>query len=518
MNRVAFLSVALVLPLLWPVDAGEQPIVKLPAGELQGVRSGAVDAYLGIPFAAPPVGANRWRAPQPAQSWTGVRRADQFAASCTQAITPKGLGPWTHEYVIAAPVSEDCLYLNVWTPVGAKKNPVLVWIHGGAFTSGSGSVPIYNGTSLAGQGLVVVTINYRLGVLGFLAHPELTREANDAPPANFGLQDMIAALKWIRANISAFGGDPSAVTIAGQSAGSIAVHDLLVSPLAKGLFRGAIPQSGLPGIMPPVTLAGAEKTGLEFAKSKGASSIAELRAMPVEAITAQGGAQRFGPIVDGVLLPAAPEVLLREGKIAPVPIMFGQTADEASAMGRTWGISNQEAFDKLMSSSFGDKASVFAAFYPSSTDADRVASSKALLRDRGLGSLYLWAQAHGKNGSQPVYAYLFEHIEPGPESARYGAFHSSEIPYVFGTLDASPERQFTNLDRTLSKEISRYWVNFVRTGNPNSAGLPAWPQLQVVEPKIMALGDEIGPKPLLPPDLLKAMVSYVEAGGRLSMF
>jgi para-nitrobenzyl esterase len=518
-SRLVLLACILV-PAIVGAAADPPRSARVSGGTLQGVTRGGVDVFLGIPFAAPPVGANRWRAPQPVAKWTGVRRADVFAASCPQALTPNGIGPWSHEYVISAPVDEDCLYLNVWAPAGGgAKRPVFVWIHGGAFTSGSGSVPIYDGTSLATQGLVVVTINYRVGALGFLAHPELTREAGSAPPANVGLQDMVAALAWVRDNIGAFGGDPAAVTIAGQSAGSMAVHSLVASPLARGLFRGAIAQSGLPGGRPSPGLAEAEKAGRSFAQSRGAASLADLRAMPVDQILPkQGEAMRFGPIVDGVLLPASYDVLAREGRTAGVPMMAGQTAAEASAMGSAWGASSAESYEKLLASSYGERAKAFAAFYPATTDAARAAGSKALLRDRGLGSLYLWARTRAQHVTAPVYGYLFEHVEPGPESARWGAFHSSEMPYVFGTFAASPERAFTDRDRALSATIARCWVNFVRTGNPNGAGSPAWPALQSADPKVLVFGDEVAARPLLPAELLKAMVAFVEAGGQLSMF
>lgn len=499
--------------------AATQPVVTVKTGKLQGEQQGTINIFRGIPYAAPPTGANRWRAPQPAAAWQGIRHAGQFSASCMQQLTPQGLGPWAHEYVISGTVNEDCLYLNIWTPAHAKQAPVLFWIPGGAFTSGSGSVPIYDGAALARQGLVVVTINYRVGIFGFFAHPDLTREANDAPPANFGLQDMIAALHWVHNNIAAFGGNPAAVTIDGQSAGSISVHDLVVSPLARDLFRGAIAESGLPNLEPTVTLAQSEQAGAAFAQSIGAAAITQLRAIPAEKLLKEStGVLRFGPIIDGVLLPAAPETLIREGKSVPVPMLVGLNADEASAMSPFWGVSSKDGFEKLLTTTYQDKAPAFAKFYPATTNAERAQASKALLRDRGLGSLYLWAKAHEQGDSQPVYAYLFQHVEPGAESARWGAFHSSEIPYVFQTFSASPERDFTNEDRRLSETISRYWVNFVRTGNPNAAGLPEWPTLQITNPKIMAFGNPPKPAPLLSPELLKAMENYTQDGGQLSMF
>ncbi|HEX4097160.1 MAG TPA: carboxylesterase family protein, partial [Caulobacteraceae bacterium] len=285
-------------------EAPPAPMVHVADGALQGARQGGADAYLGIPFAAPPVGELRWHAPLPAKAWSGAHDATHFGASCWQAVSAKGFGPWTHEYVVDGPVSEDCLYLNVWTPArsGAGR-PVLVWFHGGGFSQGSGSVPIYDGAHLAAQGVVVVTVNYRLGVLGFFAHPELTREASGGATGNYGLMDMIAALKWVRANAAAFGGDPGAVTIAGQSAGGMAVHDLIVSPLAKGLFQRAVIESGLPGVAPNQPLADAEAAGVAFAKAHGAADLAALRAMSPAQLS-QGARGSFAPMRDGVLLPA----------------------------------------------------------------------------------------------------------------------------------------------------------------------------------------------------------------------
>ncbi len=515
-HKLVFALIAFILSL--PLLTAQ--VVQTTQGKVEGKKepNSIVIAFKGIPYAAPPIGHLRWRAPQPAATWKGVRHAYQFSANCIQQTTPLGWGPWTHEYLIPDSVSEDCLYLNIWTPVQAHKAAVLVWIYGGGFVSGSGSVPIYDGTELAKQGIVVVTFNYRLGLFGFLAHPELTREAGGAPPTNFGLQDILAALRWVHENIAAFGGDPEAVTIAGQSAGSMAVHDLLVMPAARGLFRGAIGESGLPGAVPSPKLADAEKRGEEFARSKGANSIAELRAMSPDALVGKGVPPMFGSCIDGVLLPDAPEVLLAEGKFALVPVMIGQTAAEASSMGNAWGTSGKEAFEKLLTQRFGAMAPTFAALYPATTDSERAAASKAFLRDRGLASIYLWARTHEHNSTTPVYAYLFEHIEPGPESARWGAFHTSEVPYVFATLDAAPERGFTDLDRSISKTASQYWINFIRTGNPNSKGLPAWPQLLVSDPKMMVIGDKIGSKAMLPADILKAMTTYAEGGGRLSQF
>jgi len=487
------------------------PVVHTRLGDLAGIAQDRTEAFLGIRYAEPPTGARRWRSPLPIKGWQGVRPAQAFGHSCWQAVTPEGFGPWTHEYVTQGDVSEDCLFLNVWAPARAKRKlPVLVWIYGGGFNSGSGALPIYDGRALAARGIIVVNFNYRVGPFGFLAHPDLTREARGGPNANFGLQDMIAALKWVRANIAAFGGDPNAVTIAGQSAGSMAVHDLVASPLAKGLFARAIGESGLPDPARAPTLAAAEADGVAFARSKGADTIAALRAMPAEALAASkgGNAMRFGPVFDGVLLQGA-------APVSHVPMLVGFTADEGSALGHDYGSSDPAQLRELLHASFGAADARFAPFYPAATDAERAESNRQIRRDRGAGALLAWA---ARRGPSPVFAYLWTHVEPGPQADRWRAFHSSEIPYVFQTLDAAPERDFTPADRALSDRISTYWLNFVRTGNPNSAGLPRWPRFDPAAPRIQMIDATIRTQPLLPPNKLAAMRALIAQGGYLSIF
>jgi len=503
---------ALLLAAASASDAMAAPVVHTPSGALAGMDQGKTHAFLGIPYAQAPIGSLRWTTPQPLLAWHGVRQATRFGHNCWQAVSPQGFGPWTHEYVIQGDISEDCLFLNVWAPAHAKgKVPVLVWIHGGGFNSGSGSIPIYDGRALAARGIVVVTINYRVGIFGFLAHPDLTREAAGGPNANFGLQDMIAALRWVRANIGAFGGDPRAVTIAGQSAGSMAVHELIASPLAKGLFARAIGESGLvdPGDAPP--LAQAEAAGLAFAREKGAASIAEMRTMPAEALAAsKGGNQvRFVPILDGVLLPGLHPA-------SRVPTLLGYAADEGSALGGDYGSSDPAMLQHLLADHYGASAARFAPFYPASTDKERAESNRQVRRDSGAGSIYAWAERRGAN--PPIFAYRWAHVEPGPQSDRWLAFHSSEIPYVFQTLDAAPERGFTAADRLLSQRISSYWLNFIRNGDPNGGGLPAWPRFDPANPRILNIGDRIETRPLLPADRMRAMRGFVAEGGTPTIF
>jgi para-nitrobenzyl esterase len=505
-------AITAALTLSSAAASAAAPHTRVQQGALQGVRKGDVDAFLGVPFAAPPVGERRWKAPAPAAAWTGVRNADHFSASCWQGVSPAGFGPWTHEYVVDGKVSEDCLYLNVWTgaPAGAKR-PVLVWIYGGGFNSGSGSVPIYDGAALAGQGVVVVTINYRVGVLGFFAHPELTAESRGAPPGNQGLQDMAAALRWVKANIAAFGGDPSRVTVAGQSAGAIAIHELMESPMARGLFQQAIIESGLPNIAPLAPLAKGEASGEALAKAKGVSSLAGLRALAPDRLGG-AGPPGLGLIRDGVFMPAEP------GPAADIPVLIGLNSDEGSSFSPLYGTTDPAKVSGLLKDSYGDQADRVAGLYPVSTDAERAQASRDILRDRGLASLYAWSGKRLTSAKSPLYAYLYTHPEPGPQADRYRAFHSSEIPYAFRTFAASPERNFTADDQRVSLQVSGYWLNFIRTGNPNGAGLPAWPRMSPGKPMIMQLGDGVGARPVLEPEKLQAVDAFLAKGGEPRIF
>jgi para-nitrobenzyl esterase len=484
-----------ILALAAPAAAG--PRVRTASGVVEGSTAAGVVAFNGIPYAAPPLGPGRWRAPGPAVPWHGVRDATRFGHSCWQAVSPQGFGPWSHEYVVDGDISEDCLFLNVWAPAHRRgASPVLVWIHGGGFNSGSGAIPIYDGAALAARGAVVVTINYRVGVFGFLAHPEITREAGDAP-TNFGLLDVIAALRWVRSNIAAFGGDPRLVTIAGQSAGAMAAQELVAAPAAKGLFARAIGESGLPRPLP--SLATAEAQGLAFAREKGAASVAALRALPAATLQPATGANavRFVPVADGRLLASGPWRAASD-----VPMLVGLNADEGSA-GDDYRSSDPAKLEALLRSTYGTVAGRAAALYPAATATERAEASVNLRRDAGLGALDAWATLRGGQARQPAFGYLFTHAEPGAEASRWGAFHSSEIPYVFGTLAAAPERAFTADDRRLSDRLAAMWLSFMRKGDPNGPGLPTWPALTTAGPTILRIGDVPRPQPLLPPLILK---------------
>ena len=441
-------------------------------------------------------------------------------------MTPHGVGPWSHEYMPQGRSSEDCLYLNIWTPAADLRHhlPVLVWIPGGGFVSGSGSVDVYNGAQLAARNIVVVTINYRVGLLGFLTTPELAAEAarDHEPPGNYGLQDMIAALQWVQRDIAAFGGDPDAITVGGQSAGAMAIHDLIVSPLATGLFQRAIAESGLPDTVPPPPLAEAERAGDEFARSKG-PSLAALRTLTPQQLTAGAPPWMKGPplmpVIDGVLLPATPGKLLIPGAFADVPILTGIDGDEASAFsGHLVKSMSRADWRALLDTTFGAQAPRFASLYPATTDAQRARSARQLHHDLGLAAVYGWNQLWCAHAHSPVYAYLFDHLQPGPQSGRWGMFHSSELPYVFGNLSAAPERHFTAVDKAISARMMAYWVGFVKTGNPNGAGLTTWPAMRPGDPRVMVVTDTMQPRPVLPPRKLQAMRMFIAGGGKPGIF
>jgi para-nitrobenzyl esterase len=436
--------------------------VRTEGGMLAGVATadGSVTVYKGVAFAAAPVGLLRWAAPQPPVKWEGVKSADRFGANCVQTITEEKK-PWTHEFMAHGDVSEDCLFLNIWAPArgGSEKRPVFVYLHGGANTEGSGSVAVYDGEGLARKGLVMVTVNYRLGVLGFFSHPELTKESGHNSSGNYALLDQIAALRWVRDNIAAFGGDPSRVTVAGQSAGAADIALLTVSPLAKGLFNREILESG------GATFGGAGKTlaaqeadGVKFAELKGAHNVADLRAMSWKGLTAPlQGAPRFGPVIDGYVLPASPKDAFAAGTQNDVVTLAGYNADESGASPKGAPEANESAREK-----------------------------------QRLATL-AWAAARGAKAQTTSYIYYWDHTLPGPDAAQYGAFHTSEVPYVLNTLGKS-DRAFTAADRKIADTLSTYWANFAAYGDPNGQDpdgkpLPHWPSVREQPEMVMELGD-----------------------------
>jgi para-nitrobenzyl esterase len=447
-----------------------------------GVKSD-VRVYKGIPYAAPPVGDLRWRAPKAPAKWDGVRKADQFSATCMQAPYPEN-SPY-HE--AAQPVSEDCLYLNVWTGAKSAKEgrPVMVWIHGGALTRGSGSTSIYDGEELAKKGVVLVTINYRLGIFGFFAHPELTRESDRNSSGNYGILDQIAALEWVQKNIAAFGGDPKRVTIFGESAGSWSVNALVATPLAKGLFQRAIGESGANfGKIP--TLAEAEQNGLRIAKNLGADSISALRAKSAsDLMKVNPGGARMN--VDGWMLPEQVYAIFASGKQNDVPTLIGSNADEGTAF--TPANVKADGFKTQAKTRFGDLADDYLKVYPANSDEQAHTSAASAMRDQTFGwEMRTWARLQAKTGKSKVFMYYFSRVPPDPFGKRLGAYHASEIRYVFDNLQNTPAE---DIDRTLAETMSSYWVNFATKGDPNGKGLPKWPVYTEKSDLAMGLGDHV---------------------------
>jgi para-nitrobenzyl esterase len=480
-------------------QAGGTPSIRQSARTQQGLVSGtagrnsAIAVFKGIPFAAPPVGAMRWRAPQPAASWPGIRRVDAFSPSCIQTIVTEKK-PWTYEFMAHGEVSEDCLYLNVWTPAATarERRPVFVYIYGGANVEGSGSVPAYDGEGLASKGLVVVTFNYRVGPLGFFAHPELSKESPYHASGNYGLLDQIAAVKWVHGNIAGFGGDPNRITIAGQSAGASAVHNLTASPLAKGLFHRAVADSGSSIAAGPArTMQDLEADGVRFADAKRARSLAELRAMSWQDVVAPlspapSPAIRFAPVPDGYALPAAVREVFARGTQNDVPTLTGSNADENGAVPHP--TITRDAYERQARQRYGTMADEFLKLYPAATDEEARQAQNESSRDQARVSMYLWAVNRAKTARTKAFTYFWTHPLPGPDVEQYGAFHTSEVPYVLSTLSQS-DRPFTDKDREIADALSSYWVNFATTGDPNGKGLAQWAPVSLEAPMTMEVGD-----------------------------
>jgi para-nitrobenzyl esterase len=476
---------SLLLGLTVAHGAFAADVVEIASGRVQAApdSSPRLRVFRGIPFAEPPKGDLRWKAPQPVKAWPGVRPADTFGPRCMQRSV------FADMEFRSNGTSEDCLYLNVWTPARSGKDglPVLVYFFGGGFRAGDGSEPRYDGASMAGKGIVAVTVNYRLGVFGFLAHPELGREAPFRGSGNYGLLDQNAALRWVQRNIAAFGGDPKKVTIAGESAGSISVSAHVASPLSRGLIAGAILESGsLVGSMTPRPLAEAEQLGLQFATGAGASSIAALRAMSAEKVlelTAGPDAPRFGPTTDGYLLPKEVAAILEAGEQAHVPLLGGSNSEEQSARGLLReDAPTPESYAKAVRALYGERAEEVLKLYPGSTTEEVLDSATALAGDRFIGfSTWRFMEGHRKTGGQPVYRYYYAHPRPKflggypPPPPPRGAAHSAEIEYALGNLRTNTHFEWGPADLKLSEVMQAYFANFVKTGNPNGPGLPTWP-------------------------------------------
>jgi para-nitrobenzyl esterase len=510
--RLFVLALAVFMITAPPGDAKDP--ARTESGLLSGVTDASgVTAYLGIPFAAPPVGPLRWRPPEPPAHWQGVRAADHFGASCMQD-EPGSRLPWTEEFMTQGAISEDCLFLNVWS--GAKsageKRAVMVYIYGGGFNEGSSSVAVYNGAALAHRGVIVVTLNYRVGPLGFLVYPELTKESPHHASGNYGLLDQIAALKWIHKNIAAFGGDPRKVMIFGQSAGAISVADLMRSPLDQGLFARAIAESG-PGLFPEglhgggETLEQREQEGVKYAEAKGAHTLAELRALPAADFFkstpgGHGAPPRVNmPVTDGWVLPA-------DHPAHEVPLVVGMVAGDA-AFASEFGPPappTVAGFTANAEKTYGNLAATFLKLYPAAQDSDMAAAKEASQTDRARVSIDAWCENQVKRSGR-VYTYYFDHAIPWPAHPEFGAFHTSEVPYIFETLKLL-KRPWKPEDFGLSRTMAEYWSNFAKTGDPNGTGLPHWPAYDASRHITMELGEHVGPIPEAGPARVEFFLGY----------
>ncbi|MFL5789157.1 MAG: carboxylesterase/lipase family protein [Flavisolibacter sp.] len=475
--------------------------VKTANGIVEGYfdRNG-ICSFKGIPFAAPPVGSLRWKDPQPVQNWQGILKADHFGPRAMQAPIFGDMG------FRSDGMSENCLYLNVWSPApsGKSKLPVLVYFYGGGFVAGDGSEARYDGESMAKKGIVALTVNYRLGVFGLLAHPELTNESPHHSSGNYGLMDQSAALKWVKENIEAFGGDPDKITIAGESAGSISVSAQMASPLSKDLIAGAIGESGsLMGALSPIPLSDAEKNGVQFANIVRAKSLEDLRAMSADTLlkaSTKFGPFRFAITIDGYFLPKSPYAIFEAGEQSHVPLLVGWNSQEMNyhlVMGNEK--LTKENYEKAVHRLYGDSATEVLKVYSAASDADVEQTATDLASDRFIAfSTWRWANLQSKTGGKPVYRYFYARPRPAmrPEmgNATPGlaggiqrgssankmprdkrAVHSAEIEYAMGNLDSNKVYAWTPEDYKVSKTMQEYFANFIKKGDPNGPGLPHWP-------------------------------------------
>lgn len=473
--------------------SGPQAVTR--SGTVEGKYLGSVSAYLGIPYAAPPLGELRWKAPEPAPKWRGVRKATELAAHCMQS--PVFPGPSFKD----RGASEDCLVLNIWAPAEASrtKRPVMVWIHGGGFVNGAGALSESDGARLAEQGVIVVAINYRLGIFGFLVLPDLAAESRHGSAGNYGLRDQIAALRWVKDNIAAFGGDPQNVTVFGESAGSFCISMLMVSPEAKGLFQKAIGESGasfyedtsgrlFTGGTQPFgisTLKAREKSDLQLVKKAlGVSTLAELRRLPaqrlLDAFFRPGDPFQnldFIPIVDGDVVPEPLPAIFAKAKQNDVSLLAGWNRDEGSL--NMLVIPSKPDVARLRhvaESGFADQSDRFLSFYAGHDDAEAARALTEFEGDRFTAwSTWRWLEAQATTGTKPVFRYRFDHVPPSPPGLPpLGAAHAAEVRYVFGVFENGIP--WSQADHRVSEIMQRYWINFARTGDPNGPGLPSWPE------------------------------------------
>jgi para-nitrobenzyl esterase len=494
--------------------------VEVTGGKIEGFEQDEVLVYKGVPFAAPPVGDLRWKEPGPVESWTGVKKADAFAPACMQASNSMGN---------TAPVSEDCLYLNVWTP--AKKQneqlPVIFWIYGGGFSGGSTSTPMYDGTGFAKKGVVFVSVAYRVGPFGFLAHPELSRESGKGS-GSYGMQDMIAGLEWVKKNIARFGGDSANVTIFGHSAGGAAVSILAASPLTKGLFHRAICMSG--GNFGPLqtsnqagmgmgvpALEVAEANGTAFLEELGSADIKAARTLSAEeiqkALAGGMGGMRFRPGADGYVISNDLYSLHKEGNFNYTPILLGHTSNEMGSFGGR-GNATPEDFEKQIKSQYGPFADAILSAYPHSTDDEATKASSGVRNDSGFAyNTWTWSRLQSQTGNGNAYQYYFDYHPRSPDG---GSGHGSDVPHAFQTLGGRMGEPSAE-DLKLSDMISSYWVNFAKTGDPNGLGLPEWPAFAEDNQKVMVFDESPSARPVPNIDKLKAFdayITWVREGGK----
>lgn len=485
-------------------------IVEVDSGQIEGVFNAAqtVRSFKGIPYAAPPVGDLRWQAPQAVQPWEGIKAAADFGPSPIQN-KPEPFYCWSAEFIAKPePLDEDCLHLNVWTSAASAqdKHPVFVWIYGGGLSSGSSNCDIYDGEEMAKQGVIFVSLNYRVGALGFMAHPELSAEADSQASGNYGFLDQIAALRWVQRNIGAFGGDPDNVTIAGQSAGAFSVNTLIASPLAKGLFHKAILQSG--GLLSNrlrQDLDAAERAGVRFMEVAGANSLADLRKMPAEqiqAISNDTAVGRFGVTLDGYVLPKDLMGHFKNGRHQQVPMLAGWVTGDGSFMGQSqMTVAEYEAEAESL---YGQDAAEYLQIFLATTE-EEVQQMKSKLTLIGFAGM----TPHLLSGfsDAPVYVYEFGHVPPDkPDFPNYGAFHTSEVPFALHTLHTW-QRPWRSIDRDIEKTMSAYWVNFAKTGDPNGAGLPEWKVYSKAEGQILRIHEPIASQAAY----MKAAFDFLEA-------
>jgi para-nitrobenzyl esterase len=494
MKNLLYPAIILLLPVagIRAQGSGQEAVVATVNGSLQGtVEASGVHSFKGIPYAAPPVGDLRFKEPQPAQSWQAVRKTQAFGPRAMQ------LPIYSDMKFRSDGVSEDCLYLNVWQPAAGKHLPVLVYFYGGGFTAGDGSEYRYDGESMAKRGIVAVTVNYRLGIFGFLAHPELTKESAHHCSGNYGLLDQHAALEWVQQNIAAFGGDPARVTIAGESAGSISVCAQMASPLSKGLFAGAIGESGgLTGNIKPVPLDTAEQTGAAFAARLGNKSIADLRAMSAtDLMQATARGERFSTVIDGYFLPEAPDEIYSAGDQMKVPLLAGWNSAEVPYQGILGAAApTVESYEAAVRKLYGDKADEVLPLYKAATTEEVRQAATDLATDRFIAySTWKWIDRATATGGKPVYRYLYGHPRPpvvgaaGSQPPPMGAGHSWEIEYALGNLHTNTAYAWTADDDKVSATMEAYFANFIKTGDPNGKSLPTWTPMKAVGSEIIVI-------------------------------